>query len=171
MYSEADLAYIRSEFVPLFVLCASSGRDIEEVRAAIAERRLPAPPYNDLEYVPANYFDLPDANEFRRTFAGDDVEEVLEAYLDGTYFICVRDATVENIARKNRLVDDIRALLGNPRRDDSSWRTKLHELVDELDKIERPFSPDFDRVHFGGPPTRDELVDGARQRFPRDAAA
>jgi hypothetical protein len=123
------------------------GRDLDEVRAAIAARRLAGLPYPGLEYVPANYFDLPDADEFRRTFGGPDIEAELEAYLDGTYFVCVRDATVENMVRKEQLVAEIRRLLA-----------ELRPLVDELDVLERPFSPDYDRRRFGVPPTRDELI-------------
>jgi Family of unknown function (DUF6058) len=169
--TSADLDYIRAEFVPLLELCASTGHDIQQVRTAIAERRRPGPPYPDVEYVPANYFELPDADEFRRTFAGDSPEKVLESYLDGTYFVCVRNATVANIARKNQLVDEIEMLRSAPRPDDGAWRDRLHALVDELDAIERPFSPDFDRTRFGRPLTRDDLITGTRCRFPRGAAA
>lgn len=145
--SEADLEYIRREFVPLADLCRTNGHDLDEVRAAIAARRLPGFPYPDQEYVPANYFDLPDAEEFLQTFDGPDAEAELESYLDGTYFVCVRDATVGNIARKEQLVTQIRRLLA-----------ELRPLVDELDELERPFSPDYDRKRFGVPPTRDELI-------------
>ena len=147
MLSDADLEYVRREFVPLADLCRTNGRDLDEVRAAIAARRLPGFPYPGQEYVPANYFELPDAEEFLRTFDGPDAEAELEAYLDGTYFVCVRNATVENIARKEQLVTEIRRLLN-----------ELKPLVDELDALERPFSPDYDRQRFGVPPTRDELI-------------
>jgi len=145
--SDADLEYIRSEFVPLADLCRTHGRDLDDVRAAIAARRLPGFPYPGQEYVPANYFDLPAAGEFLRTFDAPDAEAELEAYLDGTYFVCVRNATVENIARKEELVTEIRRLLA-----------ELKPLVNELDELERPFSPDYDRKRFGVPPTRDELI-------------
>ena len=168
--SAADLEYIHAEFVPLAELCASTEHDLAEVRAAIGARRLPAPPpYPGVEYVPANYFELPDADEFRRTFAGDSRDEALEAYLDGIYFVCLRDATVENIARKNQLVDEIRILRADPRPDDDTWLAHLHSLVDELDELERPFSPHFDRTEFGRPPSRDELIADTRRLFPREA--
>lgn len=171
MLTDADLDYVRAEFVPLHGLCVAAGRDLNEVRAAIEARHLPAPPYLGLEYVPSNYFDLPDVNEFRRAYRGPDLEEVLNGYLNGTYFICVRDATVVNIARKNEVVDDIRAMLSEPRADDPDWRESLHRTVDELDELERPFSPDYDRVRFGRPTTRDELITEVRRRYPRDKAA
>ncbi|HEX5448794.1 MAG TPA: DUF6058 family natural product biosynthesis protein [Gaiellaceae bacterium] len=147
MLSDADIEYVRREFTPLADLCMAQEKDLDEVRAAIAMRRLAGFPYPGMEYVPANYFDLPDADEFRQTFAGPDVDAELDAYLDGTYFVCVREATVENIARKEQLVTEIRRLLA-----------ELRPLVDELDALERPFSPDYDRQRFGVPPTRDELI-------------
>jgi hypothetical protein len=149
MLTDADRAYIREQFVPLADVCAADGRDLDEIRVEIAARRRAAPPYPGMEYVPANYLALPDADEFRRTF-GDG--EDLEAYLDGTYFVCVRDATVENIRRKEELVTFIRATL-----------VRLHTAVDELDRLERPFSPDYDRQRFGQPPTRDELIAPLKQ--------
>lgn len=172
MLSDADLEYIRAEFVPLAELCAAAGQDVEEVRAAIAARRLPAPPYPGVEYVPADYFQLPDAAAFRRSFPGDNLDEELEGYLDGAYFVCLRKATIENIIRKSELVEEIRALRDDPQPEDPAWRTHLHALVDELDQLERPFSPDFDRARIVDPsPTRDELIDETRRFFPRDAAA
>ena len=152
MLSDADHAYVREQFVPLADVCARAGRGLDEVRADIAARRRPSPPYPGLEYVPANYLDLPDAEEFRRTFDGPDAEAELESYLDGTYFVCVKDATVANIRRKEELVTAIRALL-----------VELRAAVAELDELERPFSPDYDRQRFGKPPTRDELIEPLKQ--------
>jgi len=171
VFTDADLEYLSSEFVELRGLCAAAGRDIDEVRRAIAQRLSPAPPYPGVEYMPANYFQLPDAEEFRRTFTGDHPAENLTAYLDGTYFVCLRNATVENIARKGELVDEIRALRFSPRPDDATWRVQLHSRVDELDRLERPFSPDFDRSRFGRPVTRDELIEDSRRLYPLDTAA
>lgn len=171
MYSNSDIAYFQSEFVLLADLCAANGKDVDEVRAAIARRHLPGPPYAAVEFLPANYFELPDAHEFRRTYTGDDLEEVLNAYLDGSYFICLRDATIANIRRKGQLVEEIRWLISDPKPSDAIWQAALHALVDELDELERPFSPDFDRSRGGPPLTRDELVEHVRRRFPRQAAA
>jgi len=36
----------------------------------------------------------------------------------------------------------------------------------ELDKLERPFSPHYDRERFGRPPTRDELIEAPRRLYP-----
>lgn len=171
MFTEADREYLGAEFVALDELCSAVGQDINEVRVAIADRRLPSPPYEGVEFVPANYFDLPDAEQFRRAFIGHDPESELGWYLDGTYFVCLRDATVANVVRKGQLVDEIRGMLRGPVLGDPAWRERLHVLVDELDVLERPFSPDFDRKHYGRPPTRDELIEAPRRHFPRIAAA
>jgi len=167
MLTDADRRYVREQFVPLEELCAEAGRDIAEVRRRIAGRELPAAPYPGLEYLPAGYFELPDAEEFRRTFNGPELEAELSSYLDGTYFVCLRDATVDNIVRKEALVTQVRALLAAPRPAAAGWRAELRAAVDELDVLERPFSPDYDRRRFGKPPTRDELIDGARRRYPQ----
>jgi hypothetical protein len=157
--SDADRAYVREQFVPLSEVCEAAGRDVDEVRAEIASRRRAAPPYPGLEYVPADYLELPDADEFRRTFDGPDADAELESYLDGTYFVCVKEATVANIRRKEELVTLVRGLLDKP-------GAELRAAVDELDALERPFSPDYDRTRFGKPPTRDELIAAPRERFP-----
>jgi hypothetical protein len=171
MLTPADVAYIRSEFVPLDELCRAAGRDPAQVREAIRARLLPAPPYPGIDHVPADYFDLPDAAEFRRTFTGPDPEGELAAYLDGTYLVCLRRATVANILRKEALVNLIRRMLEAPSPDDEGWRDRLHARIDELDALERPFSPDYDRTRFPRPPTRDELIAAPRSLYPRASAA
>src|SRR5690348_2926916 len=90
MLTDRDLAYIRDELVPLDHLCRTAGRDLEEVRRLIADRILPAPPYPGVEAVPADYFDLPDAAGFAAAYDASDPDENLAAYLDGTYFVCLR---------------------------------------------------------------------------------
>jgi hypothetical protein len=160
MLSDADRAYVREQFVPLSDACAAAGCDVDTVRAEIAARRRAAPPYPGMEYVPANYLDLPDADGFRRAFDGPDPEAELESYLDGAYFVCVRDATVANIKRKEALVARIRELRDRP-------GPSLRTAVDELDALERPFSPDYDRRRFGASLTRDDLIAGVRARHPQ----
>jgi uncharacterized protein DUF6058 len=166
MLTDRDLDYIRDELVPLADLCRTAGRDLDEVRRLIAGRTLPAPPYPGVEAVPADYFDLPDAASFVAAYDGEDVDEDLAAYLDGTYFVCLRRATPANIVRKGALVDELRALLAESRPDDAAWAGRLRAAVDELDALERPFSPDYDRSRFGRPPTRDELIAAPRRRWP-----
>jgi hypothetical protein len=166
MLTDADIAYVEREFVPLADLCAAAGRDLAETRARIAARELPAPPYPGLEHVPADYFDLPDAEAFVAVYDGPDREDDLAAYLDGTYFVCLRHATTANMIRKEQLVRELRDLIAAPREGDTTWRQALRERVDALDGLERPFSPDYDRVRFERPPTRDELIDAPRRRWP-----
>jgi hypothetical protein len=167
--TERDIRYVRSEFVPLDILCREAGREPEDVRALIAERWIPGPAYvlpDGTEMVPEDYFEYPDRTAFDRDYPGDDLEGDREGYLDGTYFVCLRHPTLANILRKTELVDAIRALLAEPQRDSEEWRRELRASVDELDELERPFSPDHDRVVFGRPPTRDELIGEPRRRYP-----
>lgn len=166
MLTDRDLDYIRRELVPLADVCRAAGRDVDETRRLIADRTLPAPPYPGVEAVPADYFDLPDAAGFAAAFDGPDVEDELAAYLDGTYFVCLRRATPANVRRKGQLVERLRAALADPLPADAGWAASLRAAVEELDALERPFSPDYDRVRFGRPPTRDELVEAPRRRWP-----
>jgi hypothetical protein len=160
MLTHDDVRYIRSEFVPLESACAAARRDPQEIRHLIAERQLPAAPYvlpDGTPMVPADYFELsPDG------LAAAD----REAFLDGTYFVCLRCPTPDNIGRKEKLVDELRPLVAEPRPAEAAWRAALKARVDELDGLERPFSPHYDRVRFGRPPTRDELIAEPRRRWP-----
>ena len=52
-----------------------------------------------------------------------------------------------------------------PRPDDEQWRRTLRQQVDELDALERDFSPDYDRARFDVPPTRDRLIAAAREQY------
>src|SRR5690348_4602774 len=132
MLTERDLRYVRSEFVPLEVLCRDAGRELEDVRALMAERWLPGPAYvlpDGTEMVPEDYFDYPDRAQFERDYTGADLEDDLEGYLDGTYFVCLRRPTVTNILRKTELVGGIRALLANPLSASEDWRRELRARV------------------------------------------
>lgn len=171
MLTDADVRYVQDQFVPLGELCRRAGHDVEAVRRLIEARSLPAPPYPGLEYVPEDYFDLPDADGFAAAYDGPDPAENLAGYLDGTYFVCLREATPANVVRKGELVDAARALLAVPLPDDESWGRTLRATVAELDALERPFSPNYDRERFDRPPTRDELIEAPRRRWPELFAA
>jgi Family of unknown function (DUF6058) len=162
MLSGADLRYLSEQFVPLADLCD----DVEDARRRIASGDLPALPYPGLEFVPADYFELPLGDSFAERYRGDDLADDLDGLMSGMYFVCLREATPENIVRKDRLVTSVRALLAEPRPDNSTWCAALRSQVDELDELERPFSPDYDRQRFGRPTTRDELIAEPRRRYP-----
>jgi hypothetical protein len=167
--TEDDVRYIRSEFVPLGELCAVRHRDSEDVRARIEHGQLPAPAYvlpDGTPMVPADYFDLPVGDAFVRRYRGDELEDDLAAFMDGTYSVCLRRATPENIVRKGELVEELRGLLADPRPRQPAWRSRLRQAADELDDLERPFSPHYDRERFGRPPTRDELIEAPRRLYP-----
>src|SRR5215218_3080628 len=112
--------------------------------------------------VPADYFLLADAGleEFTRRFlgAGGDpaaVDEEWQGYLSGAYGVCLKEQTVALIE----------GLLDSSQPEDAGWRGQLRTSVDELDALERPFAPDYDRARWG-PSSRDRCITGSRERFP-----
>jgi hypothetical protein len=170
----ADEAYIRSAHVPLEEV---AGPRLAEIRAAMATGRLPAPAYvldDGTEMVARDHLMLADeaggdlAAAFRARFlaaGGCDVEGAWAGYLSGAYAVCLRSATPETIARKERLVEEIEALLAVPRPRDDDWRAALRTAVDGLDALERPFAP-LDEHRFGTRPTRHRLIADPRARWP-----
>jgi hypothetical protein len=130
-------------------------------------------------YVPPDYFEQErDPQRFRERFVCEaralglhDAErsatEAWTEFLTGIYSVCLRRVTPENIARKQALITCIETLTAEPRREDPQWIARLREAVDELDSLERPFSPVYDRVRFGRPPTRDTHICDVRKTFPQ----
>jgi hypothetical protein len=186
-FTEADLAYIRSNYVPLAELCAGRRESVPEVEALINERRLPRPSYvleDGSRMFPRDYFRLVDdaggveqlpehfaARHRAATLAngirGDERERDWEEYLNGSYGICLREVTPEHIVRKSVLVSSLSELLMLPRPRTIDWQRTLREQVDELDALEREFAPDYDRgADQERPPTRDLLLKAARERYP-----
>jgi Family of unknown function (DUF6058) len=177
----ADIDYIRSNYVPLEEACAERRETPDRVRALIDAGRLPDPSYwlpDGTAMVPADYFRLLDdagsladtRTHFSRRFlaAGGnpaELDEEWRGYLSGLYGVCLREVTPETIVRKTALVDSLTRLLDEPRPDDGRWRRTLREQVDELDALERDFSPDYDRARFDVPPTRDRLIVAAREQY------
>jgi Family of unknown function (DUF6058) len=177
--SEADVEYIRSDFVELDELCRRSSRDPAAVGADIDRGRLPRPSYvldDGTQMVPSDYFALADeaggVDGLRTLFlrrleqaAATDLEEEWQGYLSGEYGVCLKSVTPENIVRKGVLVDRIEALLAEPDPDGAEWPAELRTAVDELDELERQFA-DYDRVRFGGLSSRERLIAGSRQAYP-----
>lgn len=140
----------------------------------------PGPAYviDGIWFVPPDYFEQErDLDTFRTRFIDEaraqgmeDAErcagEAWEHFLTGIYGVCLRSVTPENIARKSALLSRIETLVAEPRRNNPHWVTRLREAVDALDGLERPFSPVYDRVRFGRPPTRDSHINDVRARFP-----
>jgi hypothetical protein len=181
MQTPADVEYIRENFVPLDELCAARGQFSDRVRAMIAGGKLPAASYvleDGTEMMPAEYFELVEEaggegglrGLFARRYlaAAGDEDEVgseWEGYLSGAYGVCLKHVTPENIARKSALVIEIEGLLAAPRPEDADWRAGLQASVDELDDLERPFAPHYDRARWG-PSSRDRCITAARELYP-----
>ena len=186
-FTDADLAYIRANYLTLDQLCTERVETPSEVRRRIDEGLLPRPSYvldNGTEMFPSDYFRLADeaggVDRLRQNFeerlraAGDDdVDGQWEGYLSGIYAVCLQEVTPETIARKTKLVTSLCELLVLAKPRDPDWRERLRREVDELDGLEREFAPDYDRneKRFGCKPTRDLLIVAARERFPEVFAA
>jgi len=187
-FTPADLEYIGSNYVTLETACRGRRESVDDVRRLIADGRLPRASYeldNGTEMVPRDYFALLDdagsIEALREHFlarydaAGgspSERDQEWEGYLSGLYGVCLHDVTPETIVRKETLVKDVDALLAAPQPEDDEWRRTLRASVDELDRLEREFAPDYDRGgRFPRPPTRDRLVHTPRERYPDVFAA
>jgi uncharacterized protein DUF6058 len=171
----ADVAYVEANYLSFEEACAGRPEALEEVRAVVAAGQLPQPSYvlpDGTEMVPADYFEIADAgrDEFEREFlaAGgspDEVDAEWDGYLSGAYGVCLKEQTPANIVRKEALVKAIGGLLASPEPGDSGWRSRLRTAVDELDELERPFAPEYDRARWG-PSSRDRCITAPRERYP-----
>lgn len=186
MLTDADRDYVLASFVPLSDLVGEREASGEEIRDLIEDGRLPRPSYllNDgTEMVPADYFRLVDeaggVEALRDSFLAryreaaaaeaaplDDAEREWRSYLSGEYGVCLRTVTPETIVRKSALVGAIEALLSKRRPDDARWGEDLRRAVEELDALERPFAPHYDRIRFGGPSSRDRLITAVHAEYP-----
>jgi hypothetical protein len=186
MLTEADRKYVEANFIPLDRAAHGHGDDPATVRELIAAARLPRPSYvldDGTEMVPPDYFTLVDeaggVESLRDVFVAryaaaaaregvplDPAEDEWEGYLSGEYGVCLHRVSPETIARKSALVRELDALLDNERSDAADWRQAVRTGVDELHWLERPFAPDYDRIRFGGPSSRDRLITDVRARFP-----
>lgn len=162
-FTPDDLAYIEENFVCL------------EVRPEFA----PQASYvldDGAEFYPHDYFSQEmDEARFKARLHAEmhaqnitlDPGETWEEYLTGIYGVCLQSVTPENIVRKAALLARIGALTAAPDPQNATWIADLKRAVDALDALERPFSPHYDRVRFGRPPTRDTYIRDVRRRYPQ----
>ena len=153
----------------------------DQLRKLMLVNRLPLPSYirsdgtqmvaRDLLELPrraGGYEQLPDW--FARQFESSrDAIRQWDGYLSGQC-VCLRDVLPETMKRKEELVTAITAAIEQPDPADPEWLDSLHQLVDELDALEPPFTT-YDRLRFGGPISRDTCIDTVRSRYPRCASA
>ncbi len=182
-YTDADLAYVETEFRTLDQLCADRADTPEQVHELIASGRLPAASYvlpDGREMFPPDYFDLVDAaggpdalyGHFVQQhqaassalgLTGIDPEEDWRSYLSGEHGATLVELTPEAMVEKAALVTHIDTLVLEPAPDDESWRSTLAGVVDDLDELVRPLT-DYDRQRWGGT-SRDSHIAGVRARF------
>jgi hypothetical protein len=170
----ADDDYVRRLFVPL-----PGGREVVEL---IEARRLPLPSYllsDGTPMVHPGYLDNltaaggPEQIEswFLAHWPADDQATAAaewESYLSGQY-VCLYDVTPATIQAKTRLIDLIQDLVAQLDTGEEVAE-RLRSAVDELDALEPPFAPHYDRLRFGGPSSRDVWIDGVRATHLRESA-
>lgn len=173
----ADDAYVSGQFAVLEELCAVTGRDPDDVRRLMLDRRLPLPGYlrsDGAEMVPVDLFALADRaggpDRLEAWFTGHWADSAVgaaewDAYLSGRY-VCLRSVTPETIRRKDELTAAIGSAPEDPDAGSVEWSARLHALVDELNALEPAFTG-YDRLRFGGPTSRDTCIDAVRARYPR----
>ena len=179
-----DLDYVKRHFVPLNDVCKDHGKDPHQVRELIRAGSLPSPPYvlpDATEMVPSDYFERVEraggsdratftrryrdaAKRLRLRIEEGEPESAFGDWIQGLYFVCLVDPTPENVARKRAVIERIERLLSQQALGRPDWRRELAKRVDELDRLERPFTP-YDRIRFGEPSSRDRYVRDVRERF------
>jgi Family of unknown function (DUF6058) len=188
-FTEADRAYLGANYVLLEDLCASRDESPADIRQLIEDGVLPRPSYtvDGVGMFPADYFQLYDEaggreglrNLFAERYCAaaaahpdlatrEAVDSAWRAYLAGVWGQCLCEVRPETIVRKRALVNSLCKLIALPRPGSEEWQEQLRAEVTELDRIERDFAPDYDRVGEWNerPPSRDLLINVARQRFP-----
>ena len=172
--TDADDDYVRQLFVPL--------QADDQVRDLILDGRLPLPSYllsDGTPMVHPGYLDNlevaggPEQIEawFLTHWPADDQDTAAdewEAYLSGRY-VCLYDVTPHTIQAKTRLIDEVKSLVASLDAGEAV-REQLRDTVDELDALEPPFAPHYDRLRFGGPSSREVWIEGVRATHLREAA-
>lgn len=173
-----DDAYVDQHFVSLAGLAREEGVDVDSVRRLMIAGLVPLPSYmrsDGTEMVPRDLLKLAKAAGgaqhlpawFQAQF--DDPAEAKNAwadYLSGQY-VCLREVSPANLQRKGELCTEIARRIDEPDPGSIEWLRALHSFVDELDLLEPLFAP-YDRLRFGGPVSREQLIDDVRRRFPLD---
>jgi hypothetical protein len=172
---------VRANYWRLEKLCVESGQDPAEVRRLIRATQLPAPSYvlpGGDERVPQDYFYWSTRRAALKA-CGRSSSAVIERrgvrstswqrtgraiWRVSTEFVCGRSPP-ETIVRKSELVTSIESLLAEAKPTDAAWQGRLRQEVQELDGLEREFSPDYDRSRYGTPPSRDRLIAVAHERY------
>jgi hypothetical protein len=186
-FTEADLRLIETDFQTLPALCAGRGVAATEIERLIDAGRMPQPAYtlpDGRRMFPDDYLELHDEaggpdrlrDYFREQFEGAartaglefsaewNLESEWADYLDGTYWICLRNARPEVMIDKERQIRTISELLRSPQPRSAPWREHLRAAVDALDAIERPFT-DFDRARWEYT-SRERYITSVKQRYP-----
>lgn len=176
-----DDAYVSTYFAPLAEVAADRSLTADDVRSAMLAGLVPLPSYlrsDGTEMVPRDLLSLADLagglsllpDWFRAQFA-DEAEGKQEwsSYLSGQY-VCLWTVSPRTIQRKGELTSTISALLASPDPSSPDWLAALHAAVDELDELEPPFTA-YDRLRFGGPVSRDTMIDAVRRDHPKPVDA
>jgi hypothetical protein len=175
-----DDAYVAEWYAPLDRIAADAGGDVDELARVVLAGGLSLPGYVDSSGTPMftrDLLTLPGrAGGFEQLPAwfGAQYDDPATAVVHWTEYlsgqlVCLRRVDPETMRRKEELVEEIDQLLAVVDRDDE-WLDTLHLRVDELDAIEPPFAP-YDRLRFGGPVSRDRLIDDVRRAHPQPARA
>src|SRR5438270_7175061 len=139
-----DIAYVRENFSTLAGLCQESGADEAAIRHDIALGHRPRGSYrvaDGTEFFPRDYFaSYAERGAFLRrmreaarheqiALSDADIEEEWQSYLTGVYGVCLKQATPENIVRKNALLQRIERLIAEPQPHNTTWLRELSESV------------------------------------------
>ena len=172
-----DDAYVSTYFASLSSVASARSLTSDDVRSSMLAGLVPLPSYlrsDGTEMVHADLLALADVAGglaelpawFRAQFDDEAVgKEEWASYLSGQY-VCLWTVSPRTIQRKGVLTNRIATLLASPEPLSSAWLALLHEAVDELDELEPPFTP-YDRLRFGGPVSRDTMIDAVRRDYPK----
>ena len=186
-FTEADLRLIEADFKTLPDLCLGRPSDAAAIDELIDAGLMPQPAYtlpDGRRMFPADYFQLHDeagnpdrlhdrfVERFQRAartaglaFSDEwNPESEWTDYIDGTYWVCLRDARPEVMIEKERQIRTISQLMRSPEPETEEWRERLRLAVDALDAIERPFT-DFDRARWDYT-SRERYITSIRARYP-----